>query len=154
LTLFEDAIAERQTSENERHKSDAREINVLAEQLIQQLSTFATLGNLVKIAHSVGIADLEDAYTETLKLLDQTHGTKLIDLAIKLEHFDGFPEDEVKAAHKLCSKNAFAMTILKGLVISHMVKFQIDRKLRQRVTILFNLKPNVLSLMDSTRKKN
>ena len=45
---------------------------------------------------SVGVADLEEAYKEALKLVGSTNATQLIDTSIKLDHFVEFPLADIR----------------------------------------------------------
>lgn len=132
---------------------DSDDINDLVNKLIAILCRIYSLILLLKISSSVGLADLQDAYVGALKLVGETNATNLIDIAIKLDHFDGFPDSEVRRLHKLFSKDSFADMILKDLVLIHIQKFDVSRPLRQSLASLFEMKANAPVLTDSSRKK-
>jgi len=160
LRLFEfsyqdytDIVTKAVEESHGRIPGDAETIRSLVDRLIVFLNRMVVLGILMKLSSDVGLADLEDAYSEVLASLDNTNAIRLLDLAIKLDHFGGFPETEVKELHSKFLKNPFADTVLKDLVIIHIQKFDISRSLRQRMAALFGVKANVPALMDPSRKK-
>jgi hypothetical protein len=132
---------------------DGDDINDLVNKLIAILCRIYSLILLLKISSSVGLADLQDAYVGALKLVGETNATNLIDIAIKLDHFDGFPDSEVRRLHKLFSKDSFAGMILSDLVLIHIQKFDVSRPLRQSLASLFEMKANAPFLTDSSGKK-
>jgi hypothetical protein len=138
------------------HNDDDVDINKLrraVDSLILLISRICTLVLLKKVSGSVGVPDLEGAYIETLKQVGTNNATRLIDLSIKLDHFEGFPETDVRDLHRLFMHNAFADCVLADLVMSHIAIFGVDRKTRQSMAALFKKKANTPLLMDPTRKR-
>lgn len=130
----------------------AEEIRRRVDSTVILLSRICVLGNIKRVSSSVGLADLEAAYREALANLGKTNATQLIDLSIKLDHFAEFPESYVRELHRLFSGNGFADRILADLVVGHMLVFDLDRKVRQSMSALFNIKANLPQFLDSTRK--
>lgn len=118
------------------------------------LSRICSLMVITRISSSVGVEDLEEAYRETLRQVGMTNATSLIDIAIKLGHFDDFPETQVRELHDLLKKNPFALTILSDLVTARMMKFDMERRTRQSMADLFHLKSNDPRLIDPSQKKD
>lgn len=139
--------------EHEDEKARIEHIRSMVDQFIIVLSRLFSVGVLMKISGCVGVADLEEAYAQTLQQLGENNATRLIDLTIKLEHSGGFPEADVRKLHKSFSKSPFADLILKDLVLVHMEKFELDRKIRQSIAALLEIKANAASLIDPTRKR-
>jgi hypothetical protein len=57
---------------------------------------------------------------------------KFVDLAIKLDFFQSFPENEIFRIEALIRKNPFALSLLRGFVIDHFSMNQRPYNLRQR----------------------
>jgi hypothetical protein len=133
--------------------NDLQTIRRLVDQLIILLNRMVTLATLTRISTNVGLQDLENAYSGVLKLLENTNAVRLVDVAIKLDHAPGFPESEVADLHAHLSRNAFADSVLRDLVLFHIAKFDVSRSLRQRLAALFGLKANAPALMDPSRKR-
>jgi len=128
-------------------------IRDLVDRLMFMLNRLVVLGILAKISSSVGLADLESAYAAVLTQLQETNATRLLDLAVKLDHLGGFPETEVRRLRTEFRKNPFAEVLLKDLVAMHIQKFDVSRSLRQRLAALFKLNPNAPALIDPGRKR-
>jgi UDP-2,3-diacylglucosamine pyrophosphatase LpxH len=122
--------------------------------LLLMVSRIATFSVIKRISMSVGVADLEEAYKEALKLVGSTNATQLIDTSIKLDHFVEFPLADIRDLHKQFDKNPFADTILADLVVSHIMVFDVNNRIRQHMATLFKFKANTPLLMDPTKKKN
>jgi hypothetical protein len=133
--------------------ADANKLRRAVDGLMLMISRICTIVMLKKVSSSVGVPDLEGAYSETLQQVGSNNATRLIDLSIKLDHFEGFPETDVRELHRLFTRNAFADWALADLVMSHIAIFGVDRKTHQSMTALFKMKPNTPLLMDPKRKK-
>lgn len=150
---YVDIIRKSSQESDSKIPEDLRTIRGLVDQLIILLNRLVTVGILMKISSNVGLQDLENAYSGVLKLLENTNAVRLVDLAIKLDHAPGFPEADVADLHAHLSHNAFADSVLRDLVLLHIVKFDVPRPLRQRLTKLFGVKANLPALMDPSRKR-
>jgi hypothetical protein len=89
---------------------------------------------LRSISLSVGSPDIQEAaYSDTLDRIGRNNATELVDLAIKLDHFEAYPFEEIKRLKRQCGENRFAENVLRDLVIANMYVFEIGREMRQRV---------------------
>ena len=126
----------------------------LVDLLLLIVSRMATFGVIKRISMSVGVADLEEAYKEALKLVGTTNATQLIDTSIKLDHFVEFPLAQIRDLHKQFEKNPFADAILGDLVTAHIMVFDVDNRIRQQMATIFKFKANAPLLMDPNKKKS
>jgi len=131
----------------------AEEFRVLLDALMIIIARICVLGLLKRISGSVGVADLMDAYRETLRQVGANNATRLIDLSIRLDKLLDFPESIVRQLHKDLSGNPFAGTVLADLVTSHILTFGLDRATRQSMAALFKIAPNTPLLIDPNRKR-
>jgi hypothetical protein len=126
----------------------------LVDMLLLLVSRLCTFSVIKRISASVGVADLEEAYKETLRLLGKTNATQLIDVSIKLDHFLEFPIDDIRELNKQFANNPFTEAILADLVTAHIMVFDVDRRIRQQMGALFKFKANAPLLMDPAKKRN
>jgi hypothetical protein len=107
------------------------------------------------ISLSVGSTDIEGrAYSITLEEIGRNNATQLVDLSIKLDHFESYPLKEIKTLKSDYSQNRFAYRILRELVIDQMHVFKMDREMRQRVLSLLSAEPsNPLGLLRGGNKR-
>ncbi|HEY4933649.1 MAG TPA: metallophosphoesterase [Terriglobales bacterium] len=136
--------------EEDADAAQAREAVARISKSIGMLGRFAAVGMISKVSNSVGLSDLEAAYDATVEAIGITDATRLINVAIRLEHFGGFPESMVRALHReFKNRNAFADRLLLDLVLGHMIVYGVDRGVRHRMMSEFNLKPNVAAMLES-----
>ena len=115
---------------------------------------FITLGMISRISTSVGLPDLEDAYEATVQAMGETDATRLINVAIRLDHFKGFPETQVRELHRTFKgRNPFADRLLLDLVLQNMIVFGVQRLVRERMMSQFNIKPNIAGMIEAGASK-
>ncbi len=147
-------IKDRINRDAEENKPDAdREASDNAEKFILLIAKMLSLVIVKEISASVGLSDLEEAYALTLGKVGRSPATSLVDLSIKLDHFPGFPESDVRELHRFFAKHRFADELLLSLVVYHILVFDIDNRTRQSMERLFNLKANTPLLLSSHFKK-
>ena len=111
------------------------------------------VGVVRAVSLSVGSPDIEeDAYTETLESVGRNNATELIDLAIKLDHFETYPVQEIVGLHRRFADNRFANNFLRELVIANMHVFRIERGTRQHMLSVLNAKADDRVLSQTTKR--
>jgi hypothetical protein len=71
--------------------------------------------------------------------------TKLIDLAIRLDHSEGFPFRDVQALRKnLPSEGEVALAVLSDLVVRHTQVFKLKAETLRKIAGLIGVKPVAL----------
>ncbi len=138
----------------ERRNLDPERVRKLVDLLMVLISRMCTFSVIKHISGSVGVADLEDAYQETLRLVGENSASWLIDASVKLDHSSEFPATEIRNLHKQFASNAFADTVLSDLVRARMMVVDLDRRTRQSMVSLFKLQPNDPMLLDTDTKKS
>ena len=102
---------------------------------------------LLDISRAVGTSDLEKAYSEAVQRVGSLPSTKLIDLAIRLDHSEGFPFKDVQALQKsLPAEGKVALAVLSDLVVRHTQVFKLRPETLRRIAGLIGVKP--VSLYD------
>ena len=95
---------------------EGRELEDAADRFFFLLSLVIGLVFVKRVSEAVGSELLERTYAQILKETESAIAVPLIDLAIRLDHFHNFPEQEVRDLHKRTQDNIFAYGILRQLV--------------------------------------
>ncbi len=70
-------------------------------------------------------------YDEVAALRDNSLPSRLIQLSIRLDHFDGFPKKDIEGLAKELEKNVFTYQTLRDLVINHLYLFPTEYAIQQ-----------------------
>jgi predicted MPP superfamily phosphohydrolase len=130
------------TSEEQRKKA-----RVFFKQLVGLFVRACCDSRLLDISRAVGVNDLEKAYSEAILRVGSMPSTKLIDLAIRLDHSDGFPFRDVQLLQKsLPPEGEVARAVLSDLVVRHTQVFKLRPDTLRKIAGLIGVRP--LSLYD------
>lgn len=109
-------------------------------------------GLIKRISQAVGSRHLRETYKSILTEENQL-SVKLIDVAIKLDHFVGFPKKDVEEIYKAIRKNPFTLSILQTLVRDRFLLFTESRTLRQSVCDTVGIKIDIPKMLSKKSKK-
>lgn len=113
------------------------------------------VAGILRVSTSLGSSMLEETYDEVRDKYD-TNAVRLVDLAIRLDHFRAFPENDVELLTKRLSKNGFAYTLLRFLVARRLYLFpskpEAKQRICQKVGIELKKKDLLLPKMSSEKK--
>lgn len=118
---------------------DDLELDMKARQFVLMASIVFTAGIVKTIAFSAGSEILQEIYDEVLRR-QPTASVRLIDVAIKLEHFKHFPEAEVLDLHQRLEKELLPWAILRFLVYDRLNLYYCDHATRQRICARLRIK--------------
>ena len=76
----------------------------------------------------------------------------MIDLSIKLDHYEAFPETLIEALHRDLEDNLFAHKVLADLVTIHFTLFRVSYKMRQKIGKLLSFKPTTPGMVSERTK--
>jgi hypothetical protein len=142
-------IAQRDTS-----KPDERQFVKRFEKLLTVIGQIVGTSMIQNISMNIGSPDIEEgAYSETLDKVGRNNATQLVDLSIRLDHFQDYPYNQIKALNKEYASNRFAQRVLRDLVIANMHVFDIGHDTRQRVSALLDLGKPTDALISRTGKR-
>jgi hypothetical protein len=116
------------------------------------LTKMCVLGLIKCLSFSVGSRELDQTYSDVLGTVPESVAVKLVDLSIRLDHFRGFPQDRVQALHRSVGNNVFARDVLSDLVIAHFMRFEVDRRIRERMASLLGFRASHPLLIAPDRK--
>ena len=80
---------------------------------------------------AVGLRDLSGTYDDVLEVIGPKTSAELIDVAIRLDHFESPPVTQIKELVGNIEHNNFTRRVLRDLVADHMYLFPVDFKSKQ-----------------------
>jgi hypothetical protein len=120
-----------------RAKPDDSDAARQANEITAFLAEVGIYGLIKRVSSSVGLEDLRDTYEAVRNKEGEAHvPTRLIDLAIRLDHFPRIPIPDIEDLAKRLSAKVVAYTILKLLVADRLYLFPADYRERQKLTDL------------------
>ncbi|HXP79015.1 MAG TPA: metallophosphoesterase [Verrucomicrobiae bacterium] len=150
LALFDTALRTLQPFSRKTNE----EIRSASQSAMVRLTEFAIFGMIKRLSLAVGVVDLKETYHQVRELVgEEDVPTRLIDLSIKLDHFNHIPEADVEELERRLRDNITAYTILKLLVAEFLHLFPCDYKVEQRMVQLFKFQPNIPKLGEKRVKK-
>jgi hypothetical protein len=116
-----------------------RELQDLAQLLVERVAEFAIGGVIRHVADSAGSSDLETAINHVLAKKD-SNAVHLIDLAIRLDHYREFPKHQVKNVFERIRKIPFALELFNGLLRRAFYLFPRSEPLKQEIQSKYGIK--------------
>jgi hypothetical protein len=104
-----------------------------------------------RVSYAVGHSDLTRTYR---KVLDENKGlsVRVIDTAIRLDHFATLPEKELAELSARVKKNNFTYTVIRDLVADYLYFYERDFSTMQALGAQWNIKVSVPKFI-ATRSK-
>ena len=113
---------------------DEKELEERADLAVVYLTRRIAFSFVKRISYAVGHPILEQTYRDVLWEEGDRTSIRLVDLSIKLDHFSGFPEEDVmEMSKRLKRKNFFSTAVLRDMVANHLYLFYLDERIRQAV---------------------
>jgi hypothetical protein len=131
-------------------KSDTENLK-LADGFLIDLTQSIAYGMLRTVSHALGHEKLIEIYAQVLKE-DDSSGTRLIDLSIRLDNFKSAPEAEIDKLQKHFKDNTIALAVLRDLVANYLYLMPMEESTRQRLTDVFELKVTPTMLIGRDKK--
>ncbi|PRC94039.1 metallophosphoesterase [Solimicrobium silvestre] len=146
ITLFDDWLG------NVTAKETEISLKPKAEQFIAFLIEAFSTVVIRRVSSAVGVASLAPLYEE---IRNQYSGlsVNMIDYAIKLDHFERFPLEEIDAIIKEAKNNIFPLILLRRLTIEHFQRFPVDRKVKQSACTKLKIELKYMQLLENKQKK-
>jgi hypothetical protein len=132
--------------------SDVEQLEKKSNQLMFELQAGLGYAVIKKISQAVGSRHLKETYREVLTDSNAI-AVKVIDTAIKLDHFVDFPRNEVLDLYKDVEKNLFTKAILRTLVRDRFYLFTENRTLRQSICDRLSIKINDPKMIEGKNKR-
>ena len=130
------------------------EVNVAVDKALVAFVELILFGSIKRICEAVGVQELRDTY-ETLRASEgESHiPTRIIDLAIKLEHFAYIPEEDVQDLKRRLQGNPAVYTTVRMLVAEFLHLFPVENRIRQRTEKLLDFQPGSPLISSGKRVK-
>lgn len=137
---------------SEKHITDKDKIEQASKRILFNICNQISYSFIKKVTDSVGTENLENAYKAVLDK-HNLNSIKLIDFSIKLDHFKGFPNEEMRKLRNDFSKSPTALQIMKRMVINHLYLFPTSTEQKQRILAFLDIPMNVQRRIDFTSKQ-
>jgi hypothetical protein len=129
-----------------------KELRDRAELILAELLREITFGLLKRISHAIGLRELGATYDEVAVLRENSLPNRLIQLSIRLDHFERFPKKEIENLAGDLEKNVFSYQTLRDLIINYLYLFPADYGIQQWCGQLLNFKVNTLQVLGGGNK--
>jgi hypothetical protein len=101
--------------------------------------------SILEISGAVGVQDLEDAYSTAIVKIGETPATRLVELAILLDHSKTFPFVEAQRLDRFLPVNAhLARAVMSDLIVRNTRRFDHSKEALRRIAGLIKVKPTSL----------
>lgn len=136
----------------ERFESDPEQRLKRAKKFVSLLTEGIALSFIKKISGSVGTESLRQTYDE-LVAKHKTLSVQLIDLSVKLDHFQRFPDTEFDTLidEAVSSKNLFATLMLRHLAFDHFYRYTVSRPVKQKYCEKLGIELKSVNLLEYKR---
>ena len=115
------------------------DIENITTNFIFSLSIASSFGIIKRITNSIGSQKLSKTFDD-IEAKHPINSVKLINTAIKLDHYSGFPYKELETMKKNNDKNPLGFAILQNLVTDHLYMYEVSYDRKQQVCSLLNIK--------------
>jgi hypothetical protein len=116
-----------------RAVKDPEELAKETDKVVVSLTRDVAFGMVKRISQAVGLEELEETYKEVLDRDGGRLPVRIIDYALKLDHFARFPRPELEHIVGLTDRNPFAMRLLRDLTADYLYLFPTDYRVRQYI---------------------
>lgn len=131
---------------------DEDEVGRRVDTLMSYLSYGVACSFIKRISQAVGSEHLKETFKD-VRLSHPSTATDLIDIAIKLDHYQAFPEGEIDRLYTDLHTRHFPVQILRYLVFEHLYLCSVPMRTRQRVCAKLNIKANDPRLIGRAEKR-
>ncbi len=133
-----------------------RELERMADQGVVYLTRLVAYNFVKRISYAVGHPILEQTYKDVLREEGENRTSiRLVDLSVRLDHFLGFPEEDVLEMWEQLKgqRNFFSGTILRDLVATYLYLSYLDEPIRQRLAAKLEFDTHAAVMMEEGSKK-
>ena len=129
-----------------------RELLTRAELILAEILREITYSLLKRVSHAIGLSELEPTYDEVAELRDNSLSNGIIQLSIRLDHFERFPKKEIEKLAVTLEHNVFSYQTLRDLVLNHLYLFPRDYTIQQWAGSVLKMKVDLPEVRGSARK--
>jgi hypothetical protein len=129
-----------------------RELLTRAELILAEILREITYSLLKRVSHAIGLSELEPTYDEVAELRDNSLSNGMIQLSIRLDHFERFPKKEIEKLAVTLEHNVFSYQTLRDLVLNHLYLFPRGYTIQQWAGSVLKMKVDLPEVRGSARK--
>jgi hypothetical protein len=131
---------------------DETQMEKTSKRILYTMTKAITFSTIEKVSLSVGTRNLDETFKGVQNLLPIT-SIKLVNAAIKLEHYDDYPFEEISSLYKELRDNMFAKDLLQNFVGKYLYMFQTNFKEQQAICASVGIKYEPKTMLPLTTKK-
>jgi hypothetical protein len=137
------------------HRSITRlaELAESTDEMLIWLTLGCAFGIVKRVSAAVGLQELSGTYADVLEALGPILPARLIDVSIRLDHFDAVPVTQIEGVARDVTGNHFSRRVLRDLVANHFYLFQVDYRSRQTLGELLEIRATEPKYLDNPTKK-
>ncbi len=124
-----------------------------AEEAVISLAELWTFGLLKTISQALGTEDLAETYREVVDAHGKLLSVQLVDLAIKLDHYGSFPENQVDVLERRVHRNLLGYCVLRHMIAHYFYIFRSTSAVRQKYCDRFEIGTRQTLLLGSGLRK-
>jgi predicted MPP superfamily phosphohydrolase len=132
--------------------TDPKKLASRTDDVIVWMGTAAAHGMVKRVSFAVGHSDLVKTYRRVLER-DKRLSVNVIDTAIRLDHFNNPPQEQLSELSRKVRKNNFAFTVIRELVGDYLYFYDQDFKIMQRLGAEWNIAVNAPKLISNRSKR-
>jgi hypothetical protein len=134
-------------------KETPRDIAQRTEIMLFYLSIGIPYSLIKQISRAVGSQHLKETYEDVLRRNSESISINMIDVSVKLDHFQAFPESEILILWSKVHSHLVQSTILRWLAYDHFYLFPVGAKTIQKICDKLNIKWNTAKLLSRDHKQ-
>lgn len=139
--------------QEKRAVDDPQELGKEADKVIVSLTRDVAFGMIKRISHAVGLEELAETYREILERDGARLPVRVIDYAIKLDHFARFPKSELENIVEQVQRNPFSLRLLRDLTADYLYLFPTDFRIRQYIGEKLGITVNTPKILGAGSKR-
>lgn len=123
-----------------------------AKQIVFFITEMLGMGFVKRISTAVGSERLMPTYEDVERIYSNI-ATEFVQITIRMDHAQQFPEKRVFELEKRLSNNVFGKTLLNMLVVDHLYLFPRPYKLQQKLCSVLEIKPTKQMIVGPAQRK-
>ncbi|MEH7492706.1 metallophosphoesterase [Neobacillus niacini] len=132
---------------------DDSQVEKISKRILYTMAKAITFSTIEKVSLSVGTRNLDEIFKGAQNTLPFT-SVKLLNTAIKLEHYDDYPFEEISSLFRELKDNMIAKDLLQNLVGKYLYMFQTNYKEQQAICSSVGIKYEPKTLLPITNFRN
>jgi hypothetical protein len=125
-----------------------------AEEAVISLAELWAFGMVRTISQALGMEDLAETYREVVDVHGALLSVQLVDVAIKLDHYGAFPENQIDTLERRVTKNLFGFCVLRHMIAHYFYLYRSAPEIRQKYCDRFEIGTRQTLLLGSGLRKS